>query len=58
MDSKILYTLYEIYGDNIEIEESLKNEERFESRTDLTVTWFSGLAGYLVGSPGQATWTA
>ena len=30
-------TLYEIYGDDIEIEESLKNEERFESRTDLTL---------------------
>lgn len=29
--------LYEIYGDDIEIEESLKNEERFESRTDLTL---------------------
>lgn len=29
--------LYEIYGDDIEIEEALKNEERFESRTDLTL---------------------
>lgn len=28
--------LYEIYGDDIEIEEKLKSEERFESRTDLT----------------------
>ncbi|MBW6486247.1 MAG: DEAD/DEAH box helicase family protein [Syntrophobacterales bacterium] len=29
--------LYEIYGDDIEIEETLKHEERFESRTDLTL---------------------
>lgn len=28
--------LYEIYGDDIEIEEKLKSEERFETRTDLT----------------------
>lgn len=29
--------LYEIYGDDIEIEETLRHEERFESRTDLTL---------------------
>jgi superfamily II DNA or RNA helicase len=29
--------LYEIYGDDIEIEEKLRHEARFESRTDLTL---------------------
>lgn len=29
--------LYEIYGDDIEIEEKLKHNEQFESRTDLTL---------------------
>lgn len=30
-------TLYEIYGEDIEIEEKLKSEARFESRVDLTL---------------------